>query len=87
MLTSHRETKNIPLVAVTGLAHEQEQKQIFVVSFNDYICKPYILEDLRRAIAVNFRENLYVRFLTVRMPIMAKGYTFTLATFFFRQAY
>lgn len=59
MLKSHRQTSNIPLVAVTGLANEQEQEQIFAVGFNDYICKPYILEDLRRAIVVNLREIPY----------------------------
>ena len=59
MLKSHRQTKNIPLVAVTGLANEQEQERIFAVGFNDYICKPYILDDLRRAIVVNLREIPY----------------------------
>ena len=59
MLKSYRTTKNIPLVAVTGLATKQEQKRIFAVGFNDYLCKPYILEDLRQAIAVNLRETPY----------------------------
>ena len=59
LMLKYRTTKNIPLVAVTGLATKQEQKRIFAVGFNDYLCKPYILEDLRQAIAVNLRETPY----------------------------
>lgn len=61
MLKSDRQTRSIPLIAVTGLTREQEQKQIFAAGFNDYICKPYILDDLKRAIAINLRENPYCK--------------------------
>ncbi|MDJ0590461.1 MAG: response regulator [Pleurocapsa sp. MO_226.B13] len=51
ILKRHDRTRHIPLIAVTGLAREEEQDLIFAVGFDDYICKPYQLESLYRAIA------------------------------------
>ena len=39
-------TKNIPIVAVTGLAYKYQQQQIIKAGFDDYLCKPYLIEEL-----------------------------------------
>ena len=52
MLKSQPRTKNIPLIAVTGLTAKKDLNTIFAVGFNDYVCKPYYLEELHRAIAM-----------------------------------
>lgn len=58
MLKSQPKTKNIPLIAVTGLTAKQDLNSIFAAGFDDYICKPFYLEELRKAIAVQL--NLIV---------------------------
>lgn len=47
-LKSNLFTKNIPVIAVTGLASLSHQIRIKSAGFDDYICKPFILEDLER---------------------------------------
>ena len=39
-------TKNIPIVAVTGLAYKSQQQQIMQAGFDDYLCKPYLIDEL-----------------------------------------
>lgn len=39
-------TKNIPIVAVTGLAYKSQQQKIMKAGFDDYLCKPYMIEEL-----------------------------------------
>ena len=51
MLKSSEETKDIPLIAVTGLIGEEEQNLMYAIGFDDYINKPYSLDDLQEAIA------------------------------------
>ncbi len=58
MLKGHRETRNIPLIAVTGLSRQQEKDLIFAAGFDDYVCKPYILEELQTAIAFHLENKL-----------------------------
>ncbi|HLO85434.1 MAG TPA: response regulator [Nostocaceae cyanobacterium] len=43
-------TCKIPVVAVTALTGEEEQKNILATGFDDYISKPYMLEDLETMI-------------------------------------
>ena len=45
-LKSNLFTENIPIIAVTGLASLYHQVQIKSAGFDDYICKPFILEEL-----------------------------------------
>ena len=52
MLKGQPATRNIPLIAVTGLTAKQDLNSIFAAGFNDYVCKPFYLEDLHRAIAM-----------------------------------
>lgn len=55
VLKRHNQTRHIPLIAVTGLAKEKEQNLIFAAGFNDYICKPYLLESLEQTISANLK--------------------------------
>lgn len=52
MLKSQPATRHIPLIAVTGLTAKQDLNSIFAAGFNDYVCKPFYLEELHRAIAM-----------------------------------
>lgn len=51
LLKNHLKTKNIPLIAVTGLVEKEQQNIIYAVGFDDYVSKPYALDDLKNAIA------------------------------------
>lgn len=43
-------TTRIPVVAVTALARTEDKERFLSAGFNDYISKPYILEDLENII-------------------------------------
>jgi CheY-like chemotaxis protein len=43
-------TKHIPVVAVTALSTREDQKTIMSAGFDDYICKPYLIEELEAVI-------------------------------------
>jgi len=44
------ETQRIPVVAVTALAREEDKERILKAGCNDYISKPYMLEDIEALI-------------------------------------
>ena len=50
LLKNHIQTRSIPLIAVTGLIRSEEQQLISASGFDDYLSKPYALDDLQRAI-------------------------------------
>ena len=50
-------TQKIPIVAVTSLAREKEIKLILDAGFNDYLVKPYLLEDLETVICSNILSS------------------------------
>ncbi|WP_319419621.1 response regulator [Pleurocapsa sp. FMAR1] len=58
MLKADRKTRSIPLIAVTGLSSKQEKDLIFATGFDDYVCKPYALEELQTAIASHLENKL-----------------------------
>ncbi|QSJ18378.1 response regulator [Nostoc sp. UHCC 0702] len=43
-------TYQIPVVAVTALASREDREQILMAGFDEYISKPYMLEDLETII-------------------------------------
>lgn len=55
-------TKNIPVIAVTGLANIYNQAMIKSAGFEDYICKPFLIEEL---------EEKLVKYLTPRPVLVA----------------
>lgn len=49
-LKSDGNTQDIPLIAVTALTREEEQRLIFATGCDAYLGKPYLLDELRLAI-------------------------------------
>ncbi|HEY9851199.1 MAG TPA: response regulator [Leptolyngbyaceae cyanobacterium] len=49
-LKQHPQTKHIPIVAVTALAKREDCDRILAAGCDDYISKPYMLEDLETTI-------------------------------------
>jgi len=43
-------TYKIPVLAVTALATREDRERILMAGFNDYISKPYLLEDLEAVV-------------------------------------
>jgi CheY-like chemotaxis protein len=43
-------TYNIPVLAVTALASREDRERILLAGFNDYISKPYLLDDLEAVV-------------------------------------
>lgn len=43
-------TSSIPIIAVTGLTSEKDKKQIKQSGCNDYLCKPFLIEELEAKI-------------------------------------
>lgn len=39
-------TKHIHLIAITGLTHPKHKEEILIAGCDDYLCKPYFIEDL-----------------------------------------
>ena len=60
-LKSDGNTQNIPLIAVTALTREQEQKLIFATGCDAYLSKPYLLDELRLAIESQLWINNHVK--------------------------
>jgi CheY-like chemotaxis protein len=42
--------KTIPVIAVTALAIPEDRERLLQVGFNDYISKPYMLEDIEATV-------------------------------------
>jgi CheY-like chemotaxis protein len=51
-------TQHIPVIAVTALAGEEQRANLIMAGFDDYICKPYTLEDLELMIRSYLCQNL-----------------------------
>ncbi|BAZ37957.1 response regulator receiver domain protein [Calothrix sp. NIES-4101] len=43
-------TRNIPVIAVTALAGAEEREEILLAGFDDYICKPFMIEEFESKI-------------------------------------
>lgn len=49
-LKQDSQTMTIPIVAITAMARVQDQERIFLAGCNDYIKKPYIIDELEATI-------------------------------------
>ena len=56
MLKSNLRTSHIPVIAVTGLAFPHQKEQILNAGFDDYLCKPYLIEDLENKLTLFFNR-------------------------------
>ena len=50
LLKQDIETQHIPIIAVTGLCKVEEQKMLIESGFDDYLSKPYLIEELEAKI-------------------------------------
>ena len=57
-LKSNLFTRNIPVIAVTGLANSSEQAKIKSAGFDDYICKPFMIEEFENKLAKYLNPRL-----------------------------
>ena len=51
ILKSNLNTSRIPVIAVTGLALLHQKEYILNSGFDDYLCKPYLIEELESKLA------------------------------------
>lgn len=49
-LKQDSQTMTIPIVAITAMARVQDRERIFLAGCNDYIKKPYIIDELEATI-------------------------------------
>ncbi len=45
-LRQHEQIAQVPIVAVTALAHPRDRQMIAAAGFSDYLVKPYMIEEL-----------------------------------------
>lgn len=49
-LKEDSKVKKIPVIAVTALANTTEREELMLAGFDDYVSKPYMLEDIEAAV-------------------------------------
>jgi CheY-like chemotaxis protein len=49
-LKEDSKVKKIPVIAVTALANTSEREDLMLAGFDDYVSKPYMLEDVEAAV-------------------------------------
>ena len=52
---------NIPVIAVTGLTKAEDKHELIAAGFDDYICKPYLIEELEAKIAIYLKKIWTIR--------------------------
>lgn len=59
-LRQNPQTRKIPVIAVTALASVEDRKSLIVGGCDDYISKPYMLEDLEAVIHRHLNQISFV---------------------------
>lgn len=59
-LHQERLLAEIPIIAVTGLASEEDRDRILDAGFTDYLCKPFMLDDLEMIIRRHVRLPIHL---------------------------
>ncbi|ACK71552.1 response regulator receiver protein [Gloeothece citriformis PCC 7424] len=57
-LKQNPSAKNIPIIAVTGLAFPEDKKRILEAGCEDYLSKPYLIRDLEILVNHHLDKNL-----------------------------
>lgn len=57
-LKHNASTKDIPIIAVTGLAFPEDKQRILEAGCNDYLSKPYLIRDLETLINHYMKQKL-----------------------------
>lgn len=57
LMKSHNELKNIPLIFVSGLNSKEDMKKGFSVGADDYISKPFDVEEITRTVNTLLQLN------------------------------
>ena len=50
LLRQNKLTENVPIIAISGLARDEDRDRALEVGCDDYLSKPYLIEDLKRKI-------------------------------------
>jgi CheY-like chemotaxis protein len=51
-------TQNIPIIAISALVRQQDRQQALAVGCNDYLNKPYLIDDLEQKICQYLPQSL-----------------------------
>ena len=50
LLRQNKSTQNMPIIAVSGLSQEKDRDRAMELGCNDYLLKPYLIEELKAKI-------------------------------------
>ena len=50
LLRQNKSTQNMPIIAVSGLSQEEDRDRAIELGCNDYLLKPYLIEELKAKI-------------------------------------
>lgn len=59
-LKQNSQTKHVPVVAVTALARAEDRDRLLLAGCNDYISKPYMLDELEAVICHHLNRTSFV---------------------------
>lgn len=54
-----KSTKDIPIIAVTALSRTEDRDRVLAVGCNDYLCKPYLIDELNEKIRYNLPPQFF----------------------------
>lgn len=58
LIKSNKHISHIPIIAVTGLTRTEDQNSLLKAGCDDYLCKPYMIEELESKIFSHLKCHL-----------------------------